>query len=182
MENDDLDIHDIIAQKKERTTIKSGSKGKRKERELVKVLTDRFGAGFSRSVGSGNRWGQVSHLPKHAQDTFSGDLVCPEDFLWVFECKGGYNEIDLNNAFIGGITDLDAFLKQADEEKGRTGRMPMLCWKKDRRPWLAFVQTENLPKDFNFEYSMKYRGWTAVALEELLKTPDSYWRSGTGAK
>jgi hypothetical protein len=52
----------------------------------------------------------VSFLPKHAQDTFSGDLVCPADFKWVFEVKCGYNEIDLNAAFDGGVTDLDAFL------------------------------------------------------------------------
>ena len=32
-------------------------KGDRCELQLVKVLTKRFGEGFSRSVGSGNRWG-----------------------------------------------------------------------------------------------------------------------------
>ena len=177
MDEEKLHVEDILLPKKKKG-IKSGQKGKRVERDLVKVLTERFGLGFSRSVGSGNRWGQVSNLPKHAQDTFSGDLVCPEDFKWVFECKGGYNEIDLNGAFDGGNTELDAFLKQAEDESKRTGRTPMLCWRKDRKPWLAFMKTTDLPPGYDVAYMLKYREWTAVNLQELLeKTEDSFWRT-----
>src|SRR5581483_1124604 len=102
-------------------------KGNRTELELVKVLNARFGGGFSRSVGSGNRWGQVANLPEHAQQTFSGDLVCPPNFKFVFESKGGYEDIDLNSAFIGGNAELDAFLNQANDESRRTGRRPLLA-------------------------------------------------------
>lgn len=179
---DELEIENIWDRTPPKKRIKSGSKGKRKELELAKVLTERFGPGFSRSIGSGNRWGQVSFLPKHAQDTFSGDLVCPSDFLWVFECKGGYNEIDLNNAFAGGIADLDVFLKQAEDESKRTGRKPMLCWKKDRRPWLSFVKKEHVPCEFDPDYVLKYRGWVAANLTDFLLQPDTFWRAGEKKK
>jgi Holliday junction resolvase len=178
MDADDFIVENIL-QPKKKATINSGDKGKRNERILAKILKERFGDGFSRSIGSGNRVWQVSNMPKHAQDTFSGDLVCPEDFLWVFECKSGYNDIDLNAAFEDGHTELDAFLKQAEEEKRNSGRNPMLCWKKDRKGWLAFMHTNEMPKDVDFEYQLKYREWTGVSLELLLKkTPDSFWRKG----
>lgn len=171
--NKDLEIDDIL-QPKAKKKLNSGRKGKRVERDLVKLLNERFGGGFSRSVGSGNRWGQVAALPKHAQDTFSGDLVCPEQFDFVFESKGGYEEIDLNSAFVDGNSQLDAFLKQAEDESERTGRKPLLAWKKNRKPWLAFVKTSDLPH-LDYRFRLIYNQWSAVALEELLKEDDSYF-------
>lgn len=176
--SNELHIEDILSRDERKKTIKSGQKGKRKERELCKLLTKRFGDIFSRSVGSGNRIRQVRHLPKHAQETFSGDVVCPENFKWVFECKGGYNDIDLNNAFDGGITLIDQFLEQAEKEGENTQRKPILCWKKDRRPWVAFVHAHELVACtwWEFKYYMRYGDWIAVSLEELLQKEDSFWR------
>ena len=75
--DEDFFTDDLLTDKKKRKQRKADGKrkGNRTELELVKVLNKRFGGGFSRSVGSGNRWGQVSHLPKHAQEVFSGDLI-----------------------------------------------------------------------------------------------------------
>jgi Holliday junction resolvase len=172
--DDDIEVDDILGRGEKKKRLNSGRKGKRVERELVKVLNERFGGGFSRSAGSGNRWGQVAHLPKHAQDTFSGDLVCPEDFAFIFESKGGYDDLDLNSIFDGGSALLDSFLKQATDESERTGRKPVLAWKKNRRPWLAFVRTTDLPHS-NWQYRLIYREWSAVPLTELLQEDDSFF-------
>jgi hypothetical protein len=171
--NIDLEVDDILKPKAKKK-LNCGQKGKRVERELVNILNARFGGGFSRSVGSGNRFGQVSNLPKHAQDTFAGDITCPESFAWVFENKGGYDDIDLSSIFIDGNSRLDAFLKQADEESKNSGRKSMLTWKKSRKPWLAFVKTCNLPH-LDYQFRLIYNDWSAVSLEELLKTEDSYF-------
>lgn len=170
---DDLEIDDILAQKRKKG-VNSGRKGKRVERELAKLLNARFGGGFSRSIGSGNRWGQVANLPEHAQQTFSGDLVCPPAFAFVIESKGGYDDIDLNSVFIGGNAELDNFLKQADDESKRTGRKPLLVWKKNRKPWVVFLKSTDLPS-CDYSYRLYYREWVAIALEELLKMEDSYF-------
>src|SRR4051812_39447411 len=99
MEIDDLFNRDDKKKKK----INSGNKGKNGERELCKLLTERFGQTFTRSVGSGNRWSQVANMPAHAIATYSGDLVPPsESFLWVIECKMGYPDIDLSFALVDG--------------------------------------------------------------------------------
>ena len=90
---DDFFTEDLLTEKKK--SKKRKADGKRKgtaELELVKVFNKRFGGGFSRSVGSGNRWGQVTHLPKHAQEVFSGDLIVPQGFKWASESKGAIGD------------------------------------------------------------------------------------------
>lgn len=176
MENqDDFFTDDLFEERKKRKRKADGKrKGNRCELELVKVLTERFGEGFSRSVGSGNRWGQVSYLPKHAQEVFSGDLIVPKRFKWVLESKGGYDGIDLNTVFVRGNSELDKFLDQVTKDSNRCGRKPMLCWKRDRKPWLAFVPTKEL-RGHSFKYRMLYKHWSAVDLKTLLKLSDDFF-------
>jgi hypothetical protein len=180
---DDIDIDDIFQKRPKK--IKSGKKGKRVELELVKSLNERFskvlsenpeGGKFSRSVGSGNRWSQNVHLSKAATNLYSGDIVCPEKFRFVLESKGGYNDIDLCSAFDGGQSELDEFLKQVSSDSERCKRKPMLFWKKDRKPRIAFLRSEDLG-DVSFEYTMKYREWTAVSYEDLMGMDDSFFFS-----
>jgi hypothetical protein len=178
------DVEDILACMDKPKKIKSGQKGKRTERELVHILNERFKdilsknptwGGFSRSIGSGNRWGQQVNLPKHAEDTFSGDLTCPEHFLFIFESKGGYNDVDLNAAFDGGHKQIDDFLKQVSDDANRTGRKPLLVWKKDRKPRLCFIRLTDVVDEKVFTYRMHYREWLAVNFDEVLKFPDDYF-------
>lgn len=170
---DDFVIEDVISNKDKTKKVNGKKKGSRTELDLTKLLNARFGTGFSRSVGSGNRWGQVNHLPKHAQEVFSGDLVVPQGFKFVIESKGGYDGIDMSSVFVHGNSELDGFLDQVTKDSKRCGRKPMLCWKKTRKPWLAFVLTKDLTGQF--KYKMQYGKWTAVALEHLLKLEDDFF-------
>lgn len=176
--NEGLDVDDLFDPEKKKTKKKvdGGKKGKRAERELVKLFVARFGEGFSRSLGSGNRWGQVKGLPKHAKDTLTGDLCCPKGFKWVLESKNGYDDIDLNLCMMKDSGQLNSFLDQVVKDGKRPGvnRKPMLLWKKTRRPWLAFVYHEEL-EGLHFKYKFVYGKWTAVALEKLLELDDSFW-------
>jgi len=174
--NDDgLDVDDIFdPAKKKKKKVDGGKKGKRAERDLVKLFTARFGEGFSRSLGSGNRWGQVKNLPKHAKDTLTGDLCCPKGFKWVLESKNGYDDIDLNLALLKDCGQLNGFLDQASKDGRRANRKPMLLWKKTRRPWLTFVHNEELD-GLHFKYKFVYGKWTAVALERLLELDDTFF-------
>jgi hypothetical protein len=172
---DDFFTDDLLTEKKKRKKRKADGKkkGNRVELSLSKILNERFGGGFSRSVGSGNRWGQVSSLPKHAQEVFSGDLIVPQGFKWAVESKGGY-DIDLHSVFVGGSKELDGFLEQVTRDSERCGRKPMLCWKRDRKPWVAFVPTKEL-NGHAFKYRLVYKEWSAVALKTLLQMPDQWF-------
>lgn len=165
---------DLLADLNKKTKkLNSGRKGRRVELELAKLLNNRFGKGFSRSVGSGNRWSQTSYLPKHAQEVFSGDLVCPENFKFVLESKGGYDDIDFNNFLAKGLKDLDSFLKQVSSEAERCGRKPLLLWKKTRRSWVAFLKAEDLP--ITLKYGIIYKDWLGMDLKLLLGLSDDFF-------
>ena len=172
---DDFIMDDLKPKKKK---VNGKKKGNRVELELSKILTARFGQGFSRSVGSGNRWGQKVQLSEQAKQVYSGDIVVPEGFRFTLESKGGYDGIDLNSAFVRGNSELDSFMDQAMADSRRSGRKPMLCWKRTRKPWLAFLLSTDL-EGHEFKYSMKYGKWTGVALEHLLKLEDSFFLEGT---
>lgn len=180
------DVEDIFDDMDKPKRKKSGQKGKRAELAIVNELNDRFAeilaanpdwGEFSRSVGSGNRWGIVGgrRLSKAAKDTYTGDITCPASFNFVLESKGGYNEIDLNSAFDGGSREINEFLKQVSEDSDRSNaRKPLLLWKKDRKPRLAFLKAADLD-GYPFEYSLNYRDWKAVLFKDLLLLDDSFF-------
>jgi len=176
-EDDDRLVDDILANKSKKRTKKvdGKKKGNRVELELTKVLNKRFNCqDFSRAVGSGNRWGQVQHLPKHAREVFSGDLIVPKNFKFVLESKGGYDGIDLNSVFTRGNSELDNFLDQVSKDAKRCGRKPLLCWKRSRKPWLGFIHTKELTGK-TFKYRLLYGKWSVVDLQTLLELEDDFF-------
>lgn len=163
--------------------VNSGRKGKRTENELCKVLNKRFlkvfqkhpdWGRFSRTMGSGNRWGQRVHLSKAAKETFSADIACPTNFIWVIESKGGYNDIDVFTAISGKNSEIDDFLRQVTDDSERTGKKPLLVWKKDRKPRTAWVKTIDIPeKHINkFKHRLIYGEWSAVSFDTFINLPD----------
>lgn len=175
---DGLEIEDIVPKMNpKKKKLNSKRKGNRVELSLTKLLTKHFGKSFTRSVGSGNRWGQVNHLPSHAKATLTGDICPPEDFLWVIECKGGYEDkIDLNG-ILDGCSQLDEFIKQSDDDADRSGRKPILVWKRSHKPWLALVRESDIDCS-KFKNRIHYGERVIVSLQSLLDHyDDSYWFS-----
>jgi len=171
---DDFEIEDITPKKKKRK-VDGGRKGKSGERELCKILSKRFGSEFTRTIGSGNRWSQVSNMPSHAKNTFTGDICCPEGFLFSIECKNGYEDkIDLGTIISNQNKTLDDFLKQAIKESKDCERKPLVCWKRKYKPWVSFVQLKNLNNN-NFKSYLIYKDWICVDLEKLLSLPDNFF-------
>lgn len=177
----DLEIEDILADNGKKKKKNSGDKGQRAERELCKKLSARFGKPFERSVGSGNRWSQVKGMTQAAKDVYLGDITPPEGFLWVLESKCGYEDkVDIHNIWLKGNKTLDGFVKQVSDDATRSGRKPILLYKRNLRPWLAFFRKADRPylagptgvKPIEFRYSITYEDWMGVALETLLAMED----------
>ncbi len=181
---DDLDIDDINKNIDKKKKVKSGAKGKRAERAIVDLLNQRFrtyfdnhkDAGeFSRSIGSGNRWGQKVVLSKAAKDTFTGDLTCPTNFKFVIESKNGYNDIDILSCFDGENKGLDAFIKQVCSDSETSDRKPLLIWKKDRKKRIAFVRAGDMNGKTLPPVYFVYGEWIGVDLDYLLTFDDSFF-------
>jgi len=148
--------------------INSKQKGNRAELELAKILTQRFGLPFARvGVSSGARPKQV-RLDERATETLTGDLIVPEGFRFSVECKAVNVHVDL----FAPSALFDKFLEQAQADAERIGKEPMLCWKRNRKGWIAAVPL----RAFRFTgaelpaHHFRYRDWLVCSLDTLLAT------------
>ena len=171
---DDFFIDDVLENlgRKEKKKVNSKDKGKRGERDLCAVFSERFSDknGFFRVVGSGAHGHRL--MAEQAVQVLTADIVCPEGFKFSVECKYGYADIDLCTCFDKGIKNLDDFLDQAEKDAVRVGKLPMLCWRKPRQNWLVFVKAASAPDG---TYKLYYRDWVGMSLTELFKQPDSFF-------
>lgn len=179
MDEDDLQIDNIMEGREKKTKKVDGkAKGDRTELHLCKLFFTHFGVEFSRAPGSGSRGKQVS-LPEHAKKTLTGDICVPEGFKWVIECKGGYEkDMNLSVAIEGSLPQLDAFIKQVSTDAASTTRRPIVCWKRNRKPWLAAIRCEDFPAEIEkqFPFRLQYGEWVMINLEKLLEVTDrSFW-------
>jgi hypothetical protein len=148
--------------------INSKNKGNRAELELAKILSKRFGMPFARvGVSSGARPKQVK-LDGQAAETFTGDIVVPRSFRFSVESKAVNVHVDL----LAKSALLDNFLHQAEVDAKSIGKIPMLCWKRNRKGWIVAVPSQAFrftgaipPKDHS-----RYRDWLVCSLEALLAT------------
>ena len=148
--------------------INSKRKGNRAELELAKILTKRFGLPFTRvGVSSGARPKQVE-LDDSAKQVFTSDLVAPSGFRFSVECKAVNVNIDL----LAQSALLDKFLDQAASDAASIGKLPLLCWKRNRKGWIAAVPIRSfsirLDKTFRPDYCSLYRDWVICRLDALL--------------
>jgi hypothetical protein len=49
-----------------------------------------------------------------------------------------------------------------------------VAWKKNRKPWLAFLRKEDMPLH-DHPYRLHYREWVAVVLDAILKLDDDFF-------
>ena len=115
--------------------VNSRRKGSNFERAVAKKLNGRFDTDeFCRTPGSG-AFGTTHKLPKHV--IVYGDLIAPERFLYVIECKSGY-DVDLWDIF-RPKSDLYEFIKQAKRDGETSGKKWMVIYKKNRKKELVIV-------------------------------------------
>lgn len=180
----DFDDFQLEAAPKKRAKKKanSGAKGKRGERHLCKILSDRFNnLPFIRTLGSGNRWAQVQDMPDHAKETFTADIVCPKGFLFCIECKEGYEDvIKIDNIFEQDYAKLEEWFRDAIRDAKACNRKPLICWKRARKPYVAFILNKDLKGSFNKRLIIDK--WVCVSLNKLLELSDDFFFEGTDEK
>jgi len=169
------DNYDISALKKKKR-VNSRTKGNTFERQIAKLLNDRFNTTeFSRTPGSG-AFATTHTLPDHLK--IYGDLITPQNFKYCIECKKGYNNENLyslynySSAFWG-------FLDQCEKDSKKCCKIPMVIFKQDRQPTLAIVPSYVHYNSNPIKYIQIMKSdlvkYNIYLLEDLLKQSDFCW-------
>lgn len=148
--------------------VNSRRKGNNFERNVAKKLNTRFDTKeFCRTPGSGAFGTTHKNLPKHLQ--IYGDLITPESFRYIIECKNGY-DVDFEDIF-RDKSDLYKFINQAENESTQAGKPWLLIYKKNR-------QKEILITKVNFPLRKKivvHDTYNVYLLKDILSLPNEYF-------
>lgn len=178
------EIDDILAQLKgsRKKRINSSRKGKRGERDLCRILSERFGLPFAKrpdEFGSGG-WSTTHETVQEGLDLdhMAGDILTPKGFRFCIENKLGY-DLEILNLLPGANrkrdrTLLDSFVAQAERDSARVGKEPLVIYKKDRCPHLAGIPKKILP-NHNLVPFLEYNGYLWFSLDSLLTLPDDFF-------
>ena len=150
----------------------SKRKGSTFERKICNLFSVRFSETFNRTPGSG------AFASTHKDATqFSGDILTPEGFRYVIECKRGYSLEILD--FFNSKSVLWDFVRQVRKDSVSCGKPWIIIYKKDRKKELLICAEQwfysqhgefSLPKGHGIpEKVFVYK------LEDVLKEDKSRW-------
>lgn len=161
---------------KKRKSINSKQKGNSFERTIAKLLTERFGREFRRTVSSGAYTGGMNvknadSLTESQLLIFVSDIRTPEDFKFSIECKS-YKEIGFYDLF-SKSSNLYSWYEQSETDSKLLKRSPLLIVKTNNHKPIVFVKLEVAPKTIKPVFI--HEGRCCYWLEDLLTLPDSYF-------
>ena len=154
--------------------VNSKRKGASFERKIAKMLNERFNTTeFNRTPGSG-AFGTTHALPQHL--IVHGDLITPQNFKYVIECKNGYN-VDIEDLF-RSKSPFYSFIDQARKDARKVNRDWMVIYKKDRKKELVVVSAQEAlqsPFDSLDRYLLIKGKYYVYLLQDVLALPEHYW-------
>ena len=163
-ERDLLEVGEFAKKKRK---VNSRRKGSNFERGIAKKLNGRFNTEeFMRSPGSG-AFATTHKLPQHIK--VHGDLITPQNFAFVIECKNGY-KLELDDPF-RRKSDFWSFIKQAERDSQASGKDMMVIYKKNARMELVIVDK---PYPINDEMVVNKK-YYIYNLKDFLALDDVYF-------
>lgn len=123
--------------------VNSKAKGSTFERQVCKMLNEKFETDeFCRTPGSG-AFATTHKLPKHLQ--IHGDIICPQNFSFVFELKAGYSKVPMGDLF-NRNSELWKFARQVEKDAKKAEREPIIIWKQNRKDILIIFKDFQLSR------------------------------------
>ena len=169
------DVFDVTPLKKKKK-VNSRAKGNRFENKVAKMLNERFETDeFCRSPGSG-AFATTHKLPKYLQ--LYGDLITPEKFRFVIECKKGYNSEGISE-LLNPKSNTLSMIAQASRDSRKANKKFLLIVGQDRKDPIVF--TEDKPTQISSSAGLLFEGYVEetkvyiLRLENLLKSPTSHF-------
>lgn len=151
--------------------VNSRRKGNNFENIIAKMFNERFKTEeFCRTPGSG-AFATTHNLPEHMK--VYGDLITPEKFNFIIECKKGYNKVGISDLFKPGCEVWD-FIKKSERDAKISGKPSIIIWKQDRKEPLVIIK-RSLIEGYNIEGLNLFNEYKIVLLKEIIKLYDYFW-------
>ena len=166
---DDFDLTPLKKKKK----LNSRAKGNRFENKISKILNERFNTNeFCRTPGSG-AFATTHKLPEYLK--VYGDLITPESFKYIIECKKGYNEEQVSDLF-NSKSNICKMIDQAHRDSKKSSREFLLIIGQDRREPIAITNARDLPVKGSYLKGVVNEVEVSVyKLQDLLSIEDTYF-------
>ena len=166
------DDYDLTILKKKKK-VNSRAKGNRFENKISKLLNERFNTNeFCRTPGSG-AFATTHTLPEYLK--VYGDLITPEKFKYIIECKKGYNEEQVSDLF-NTKSNICKMIDQAHRDSKKSSRDFLLIIGQDRREPIAITNAPSLPvKGSYLKGVVNDVDVTVFRLKDLLDISDTYF-------
>lgn len=165
----------ILASLKPKKRKNSRAKGNAFENKIAKQLNERFNTtDFSRTPGSG-AFATTHKLPKHLQ--LHGDLITPQGFAFIVECKKGYNNLGFDS-LLNEKSKLWEWLDTLDRDTAAAEKPGFLLMAQDRRATMVITYRNKKLEETITKHILiknKHREYIMLTLEEFLSMPDSWF-------
>jgi hypothetical protein len=135
---DDFDVTPLKKKKK----VNSRAKGNRFENKIAKILNERFDTKeFCRTPGSG-AFATTHTLPEYLK--VYGDLITPEKFKYVIECKKGYDGEQVSD-LLNPKSTISKMIDQAHRDSKKSSKKFLLIIGQNRQEPVAITNQTDLP-------------------------------------
>jgi Holliday junction resolvase len=144
----------------------SKKKGNSFELKIAKMLSKTLNVKFTRTPNSG------AFGTTHETQSLMGDIICPDNFKFVIECKVGYG-LDFMSIFKKSKdrSFLLSFFVQVERDAQSKNKEPMVIYKKNNKPEWVFIHQEFL-KEIPLNEYILIKGFIGFELEKLLNLVD----------
>jgi hypothetical protein len=168
---DDFDVTPLKSKKK----INSRAKGNRFENKVAKTLNDRFNTKeFCRTPGSG-AFATTHSLPEYLK--VYGDLITPEKFKFIIECKKGYDGEQVSD-LLNPKSSISKMIAQAHRDSKKSSRKFLLIIGQNRQEPVAITnhnQTDLPVKGWMFKGYIDDLELAMFRMCDLLCIEDSHF-------
>jgi hypothetical protein len=151
--------------------LNSRAKGNRFENKVAKLLNERFNTKeFCRSPGSG-AFATTHTLPEYLK--IYGDLITPEKFKYIIECKKGYNDMQICD-LLNDTSKVSEMIAQAFRDSQKSSKKFLLIMGQDRKnPAIITNDFDLIVRGDRFSGSSRGVAIVMYMLDDLLECKDS---------
>tara|TARA_R110000824_G_C15029314_1_gene659186 strand:- start:65 stop:586 length:522 start_codon:yes stop_codon:yes gene_type:complete len=171
------DNYDLSKLRKKPKRKNSRTKGNNFENKVAKILNDRFNTSdFSRTPGSG-AFATTHSLPEHLK--IYGDLISPQKFKFVIECKKGYNDQGMHS-LLNPKSKVWDWIRHMEVDAALSKKACILLMAQDRKPIIAVLEfNESLVKNLKTYLTIygEENKYIMLNLSDLLNISDDFFMS-----